>query len=308
MPTSKQQAEMTKFQAWIKAMRFRSLPLSLSGLVLGAALASHQGSFSLAVCLFSICTGVLLQILSDFANDFGDDVRGTDDETRLGPRRALATKVLTPKEMMFGIKLVVLLIIVFGLSMLYFAFGDDFGRSIFFFFLGAAAVYAAIKYTMGKNPYGYKAQGDYYVFIFFGLVAVIGSYYLYTKDLDFFPIIPAICAGLLSTAVLNINNTRDMKGDELHGKMTIALKLGEKKARIYQLVLVFTSLILWASFLLIYFPIYSLCILIIYVLLIKSAMTVYLSRDHNLIDKQLKVTALSTSLLHIVLSIYFIIQ
>ncbi len=295
-----------KYEAWIKAMRFRSLPLSLSGLVLGAALASYQGFFSGKIFLFSVITGVLLQILSDFANDYGDDVKGTDDETRLGPRRALATKVLTQKEMLFGIKLTILLIIIFGLAMIYTAFEKDVYKALFFFFLGAAAVYAAIKYTMGKNPYGYKAQGDYYVFIFFGLVAVIGSNYLYTKELSFLTIIPAICAGCLSTAVLNINNIRDMKGDALHGKMTIALKLGEKNARLYQLFLVFSSLILWTIFLLLYFPLSSLCILLVYILLIKSAFTVYISRDHTLIDKQLKVTALSTSLLHLLLSLYFI--
>ncbi len=297
-----------KYKAWIKAMRFRSLPLSLSGIVLGSSLAAYQGFFTWPIFIFAILTGVFLQILSDFANDFGDDEKGTDDETRLGPRRALATGVLSKKEMMFGIVTVICLIIICGLFMLFFAFENDFINSLIFFLLGAAAVYAAIKYTMGKNPYGYKAQGDYYVFVFFGLVAVIGSNYLYTKTLTFLPLIPAICAGLLSTAVLNINNTRDIKGDLLHGKVTIANKLGEKKARLYQLALVFSSLIFWTLFLLINFPISSLCILIIYVLLIKSAFTVYSSYDHTIVDKQLKITALSTSLLHIVLSIYFTFQ
>ncbi len=298
--------ENIKFQAWLKAMRFRSLPLSLSGIVLGSALAAHKGFFSLPIFIFALLTGVLLQILSDFANDLGDDSHNTDDETRLGPRRALATGVLSISEMKIGISITIILIIMSCLALIYLAFGNDLAHSLFFLCLGAAAVYAAMKYTMGKNPYGYKAQGDYFVFIFFGLVAVIGSYYLYTKQLDFLPVIPAICAGLLSTAVLNINNTRDIKGDLLHGKVTIANRLGEKKARLYQLALVFSSLLCWFIFLSLYFSTNSLYILVIYLLLIKSAFTVYFSKDHNLIDKQLKVTALSTSLLHLVLSLYFV--
>ncbi len=290
-------------KAWISAMRPRTLPLSLSGLFLGSSFAAINNIFSWPIFIFTVLTGVLLQTLSDFANDYGDAEKNLDGADRLGPTRTVSSGQISPQSMKRAIKIVIAIILINACLLFALAFGTDWKHWFYFALLGISAILAALFYTMGKNPYGYNAKGDYFVFVYFGLVAVLGSYYLYAQTLENAPFLPAIAAGLLATAVLNINNTRDMQQDEVHGKRTIALRLGEKGARKYQVCLVVTALIAWIFYLVPKLGIigFALCFLAFPVLL--STYKVYTSYDHKILDKQLKITALGTSFFHIVLSI-----
>jgi 1,4-dihydroxy-2-naphthoate octaprenyltransferase len=241
----------SKTKAWISAMRLRTLPLSFSVILMGSAL-----SYGLhkAVAIFGdirfpwltftliLITTTLLQILSNLANDYGDAKKGADNEERIGPERAIQSGAITPKAMLTGIVLTVVLSLVFGIWLLLEAFDYDLNWTfILFFILGILCIAAAIKYTMGKGAYGYSGLGDLFVFIFFGLVGVIGTFYLLTGNSNLFGLaaFPGTTMGCLSVAVLNLNNMRDRENDQKVGKNTLAVKLGFKKSKIYH-YLIFT--------------------------------------------------------------------
>ncbi len=295
-------AKEKKFTAWVHAMRLRTLPLSLSALVLGGSFALMAGIFSPVICFLSLLTGILLQILSNFANDYGDGTKGTDGETRVGPARMIASGLISQKEMLTGIKITVGLLVVCILLLLFCSFGNNLTKWLIFGVLGIASIVAAMAYTMGKNPYGYRGKGDLYSFIFFGPVAVLGSYFLYGDNFSFAPYFPSISAGLLSSAVLNVNNIRDMKSDAIHGKNTLALRLGEKSARQYHLVLVSCAMLLWAGQLAIMHGFGAVLLLVFGLPVMRSAVVVSKSYDHTVLDKQLKITAIGTGFFHLVLS------
>ena len=194
---------------WIQAARLRTLPLSLSGIILGGFLAEKNEVFNGLIFLFSVLTTIGFQVLSNFANDYGDGVKGTDNENRVGPERALQSGAISPKQMLKGIYLTVALTLVVALVLIYVSFGvENFAYSVVFFFLGIASIAAAIKYTMGTNAYGYSGLGDIFVFLFFGLLSVVGSLFLYTKNVETTTFLPAFTIGFLSAAVLNLNNMR----------------------------------------------------------------------------------------------------
>lgn len=233
---------MTKVNAWLNAARLRTLPLSISGILVGTALAAYNGSTNILIFVLALCTTVGLQITSNFANDYGDGVKGTDNDSRLGPKRALQSGLLTAKQLKRGIYisivinslLIVLLIVAsFGLKQILYP--------AIFLVLGAFSIWAAIKYTVGKSAYGYNGLGDIFVFIFFGLVSVLGTMFLYMKAISLIAFLPAISIGLLSVGVLNLNNMRDIKSDKSVGKNTLVVKLGLKKAKTYHYVLLATS-------------------------------------------------------------------
>tara|TARA_R110000765_G_scaffold14532_2_gene42499 strand:+ start:463 stop:1371 length:909 start_codon:yes stop_codon:yes gene_type:complete len=233
---------VTKVNAWLNAARLRTLPLSISGILVGTAIASFYGVTNTLIFIFALCTTVGLQITSNFANDYGDGVKGTDNDSRLGPKRALQSGLLTAKELKRGIYIsiginsiliVVLIIISFGLKEILFP--------VIFLILGTFAIWAAIKYTVGKSAYGYNGLGDIFVFIFFGLVSVLGSMFLYLKAIYFIAFLPAIAIGLLSVGVLNLNNMRDIKSDKSVGKNTLVVKLGLQKAKMYHYTLLSIS-------------------------------------------------------------------
>ena len=298
-----QQYNDKKFGAWIHAMRLRTLPLSLSGLALGASCAALDSKFSLSIFIMSLVTGLCLQILSNFANDYGDAQKGTDGEDRVGPLRTVSAGLISQKEMLGAIKLTIACTIISTMLLLFISFGTNAVAWLIFGFLAAASIVAALAYTMGKNPYGYSGKGDIFVFIFFGLVAVLGSYSLYGANFYNAPIFPAIAAGLFSTAVLNVNNIRDMKSDAYHGKHTFALSLGETPARQYHLVLVSMGILFWIVYLLLMHGFSSLILLVFAAPVIHSAYTVYHSYNSKVLDTQLKITALGTGIFHIILSI-----
>ena len=213
------------FSVWLLAARLRTLPLACSSILLGSGLAASRGAFDGTIMGLSLLTAILLQILSNLANDYGDAVSGADNGERIGPQRAVVSGLITRHQMCVAMGLTALAAVVSGLSLLVCAFGEAWQQILTFILLGGAAIVAAITYTVGKSPYGYRGFGDISVFLFFGLLGVLGSYYLFTHSLEWDLLLPATACGLLATAVLNINNVRDIETDAASGKITLAVRV-----------------------------------------------------------------------------------
>ena len=229
---------MVKLSSWIKAARLRTLPLALASIALGGFIAAPNPHFKLSVVLMAGLTTLLLQILSNFANDYGDFSKGTDDHKRIGPKRTVQSGEITAKEMKIAILITSFLALVSGLVLLFGLVQLPLVETLVFIFLGLAAIVAAIKYTTGKNPYGYAGLGDLFVFVFFGLVGVCGTYFLATQEWHSDVLLPAAAMGMLSAGVLNLNNIRDFSNDKEKGKKTIVVKLGVEFAIGYHYLLV----------------------------------------------------------------------
>ena len=229
---------------WIKAARLRTLPLSVSGIIMGSFIARWKllqdgEPWDWTIFALALLVTLLYQVLSNFANDYGDGVKGTD-QNRIGEaeQRAVASGKITAKQMRNAVILFSVLSLVATLLLLYKAFFPNFINEFYTFIgLGIACILAAIGYTVGKKPYGYLGLGDIMVFIFFGLVSVCGSYFLFTKSFDLDILLPASAIGLLSAGVLNLNSMRDIENDAKSGKKTLALRLGFKNAMIYEMVI-----------------------------------------------------------------------
>jgi 1,4-dihydroxy-2-naphthoate octaprenyltransferase len=240
---------MNNLSVWLLALRLRTLPLATASIIVAAGIAVHHQIFNLTVFLLSLSTALLLQILSNLANDYGDAATGADDENRVGPLRAMQTGVITQKSMKFAIQITTVLTLISGLSLLFIALAGDLTSWLIFIGLGALAIIAAITYTMGKLPYGYHALGDLAVFLFFGLLGVIGSFYLYGLNADWALLLPASSIGMLSAAVLNINNMRDVENDTKHNKTTLVVLYGRSVAFKYHLFLITLAPLLSAIYL-----------------------------------------------------------
>ncbi|GGW79395.1 1,4-dihydroxy-2-naphthoate polyprenyltransferase [Salegentibacter mishustinae] len=287
---------MGKINSWISAARLRTLPLSISGIIVGTTIAVSEGVFNIIIFSLALATTLGLQVLSNFANDYGDGVKGTDNEDRVGPQRALQSGLITQKEMLQGIIITAIVTLLFAILLIYVAFGkENLGYALFFFLLGIAAIAAAIKYTVGKSAYGYRGLGDVFVFIFFGLVAVYGSYFLYAHQWNWLVLLPAFSIGFLSMGVLNLNNMRDRASDEKAGKITLVVKLGAKRAKNYHF-----ALILGAILCLVLFTVLNLksindfLYLPAFIPLILHLKRVVENENATLLDPELKVLALST--------------
>ena len=229
-----------KPKAAIQSMRLRTLPLSMAGVLLGILLAVADWKVDLWTAVLLVLTTVCLQILSNLSNELGDVLRGTDTAERVGPQYGLNGGGMTVSDMKALIGVFVGLCVVFGTAMTWRAFGTLWELTpLLVLLLGAAAIMGAMKYTLGSNPYGYRAKGDIYVFLFFGLVAVLGAYFVCTKGvgLHWKLLLPAVGVGCFSIGVLNVNNIRDMKTDAVN-RVTVAIKLGPHKSRVYQTVLI----------------------------------------------------------------------
>ena len=230
---------------YVAALRLSSLPLSISGVVVGSLLAFGGGTFSWPVFLFTILTALSLHILSNVSNDLGDSQKGIDNRESLGSASALQLGRLTERDYYNMIKFFVVLCVVSGTLLVYFAFGSLFEpRSLLFIVIGAIAMVAAVKYTMGDNNYGYKGWGDLSVFIFFGLLSTVGGYYLQTGTMTLSLLLPAAAIGFLIVGVLNVNNMRDIIGDKICGKNTIPVRIGMRSAKLYHYALIVTAWIL----------------------------------------------------------------
>ena len=234
---------------WIKAFRLRTLPLAFSCIIMGSGLAYADGGFNLTVFGLALITTLFLQILSNLANDYGDFVKGTDNEARIGPDRTMQSGLITKPEMVKIMWVIALFCSVFGVWLIYEGtIGLDLKKAGLFAILGLSAMGAAVKYTMGKNPYGYAGLGDIFVFLFFGFLGVLGSYFLHTHTLNWDLLLPASSIGLFTTAVLNINNMRDCEADKKSGKNTLVVKIGIEKAKDYHRALIFGGILLAITF------------------------------------------------------------
>ena len=296
---------MEKIKLWISAFRLRTLPLSVSGIIIGSCLAYYNGAFSTAIFILALLATISLQILSNLANDYGDGVKGTDNDERIGPERAIQSGKISPEDMFSAIRINILIVILFVFLLIYSSFGSQhFLYAMLFFVLGALSIFAALKYTIGESAYGYRALGDIMVFLFFGLLSVIGTYFLYTKQLDHVLLLPACAIGLLSTGVLNLNNMRDIESDTNSNKITVAVKLGLNRAKVYHTFLVVGAIVLSLSFGILYYrSITNFIFVIAYIPLIMHLVAVIKAKDAKSLDPQLKVLALSTFLLAILLGI-----
>lgn len=241
---------------WIKAARLRTLPLSLSGIIMGAFIAKWRlygegGTWDWRIFALALLVTLLYQILSNYANDYGDGVKGTDAKRVIeAEARAVASGKITAGQMRNAVILLSVLSFAATVALLYVAFIPDYMNEFYIFIgLGVASILAAIGYTVGKKPYGYMGLGDIFVFIFFGLVSVCGSYFLFTKSFSWDMLLPGTAIGMMSMAVLNLNNMRDIESDKLSGKNSLALRIGFKNAMIYEMILLQLPLILILIFL-----------------------------------------------------------
>lgn len=286
---------MPNFKAWISAARLRTLPLSVSGIIVGSSLAMNHLFWQSSIFWLAILTTIGFQVLSNFANDYGDGIKGADDN-REGEQRMVSSGMISPKQMKTGILITAIFSMISAIVLIYYAFGaEDFLHSLLFFMLGIASVIAALKYTIGKNAYGYSGLGDVFVFLFFGLLSVLGSYYLLDHQMVWDLLLPASAIGFLSMAVLNLNNMRDIENDAKNNKNTLVVNLGSSKAKIYHYVLISLAVLLTLIYSIINdHSIRQLIYVIAFSPLIINLVTVYKNKEPKLLDSELKKVALST--------------
>ncbi len=287
------------FKIYVKAARLRTLPLSVSGIIVGSFLAASHGYFNWLICGLALLTTVGFQIVSNFANDYGDGIKGTDNNMdRIGPKRAIQSGEISPAQLLRTIKITSAITLVTAIFLIYIAFGkEDFINLSVFFVLGIASIAAAIKYTMGKKAYGYSGFGDFFVFLFFGLLSVVGSYYLFSKQIEITIFLPAISIGLLSIGVLNLNNMRDSISDAKSGKNTIVVKIGVEFAKYYHYYLLIASFLFALLYTSIYYKSWhQLLFLLAYIPIGKHFLVVYRNKRPVLLDPELKKLAISTFL------------
>ncbi|GAB5526850.1 MAG: 1,4-dihydroxy-2-naphthoate polyprenyltransferase [Roseivirga sp.] len=280
---------------WIKAFRLRTLPLALASIGMGTFLAAASGSFQGDIFALCALTTIFLQVLSNLANDYGDSIHGADGEQRVGPSRAIQSGVITPAAMKKAIAIFVVLSLASGIGLIYLAFGWSVKVFAIFMGLGILAIIAAITYTSGSRPYGYAGLGDISVLIFFGFIAVMGSAYLYEKELRWEYVLPAISTGLFSVAVLNVNNIRDIESDKVAGKYSIPVRLGRDKAVIYHWMILSVGYLTTLTYIVLnYSSPFQFLVLLVIPLLLKNARAVKVHEEASALDPFLKQMALST--------------
>ncbi len=283
------------FALWIWAARPHTLPLAASAIVLGFGLAVMEGATRWGVFILALVTALLLQILSNLANDYGDAVAGKDTADRVGPLRMVGSGLTTPQRMFRAMLLASFLALLAGLSLVLAAAWNNWPRLLFFLTLGASCVAAAILYTVGKRPYGYLGLGDFMAGFFFGPVAVWGSAVLCGAE-TFFPLaLPGLAAGLCSTMVLNVNNMRDIETDRRTGKRTVAVRLGLEGTRRYHAALAGLTVLSWAVFWLLLRPAFLPGLVFALPLLRSVRLAVSRPRDAANLNRQLKNTVLGSA-------------
>ena len=287
---------MKDITTWVRAARLRTLPLSVAGIITGTALAKGMGFSDPVLFFFFFFTTVAYQVTSNFANDYGDGVKGTDNDTRIGPRRVLQSGALTAGRLKKGIWVSIAVSLLLTLGTLWRAFGmDNMGFFVLFLLFGGLAIWAAIRYTVGSNAYGYRGLGDLFVFLFFGLLSVLGSLFLYTHQWNPQALFPAVTMGALSAAVLNLNNLRDSVSDRLSGKNTLVVQMGYQNGVRYHVALCLLAFIALSWFILLQPEPLPLAIALLpFVGIGVHLRKVYSKRDPSLLDPELKKLALST--------------
>lgn len=238
---------MNQIKSYLYASRLRTLPLSISCVINAGAIAYYLDAFSISIFVFCLLTVLLLQILSNFSNDIGDFEHGTDNETRIGPKRALQSGMLSPALFKKAITFLIIACLISGTTLLIISH-IFWWQKILLFSLGLLSIWAANNYTRGKVSYGYKMLGDIAVFIFFGILGVTGSLFLFIHTVNNASFFVAIGLGLLTVGVLHLNNMRDLNADKAHNKITLAVKLGLENSKIYFLLLILFGIILWSCY------------------------------------------------------------
>lgn len=302
---------------WIEAARLRTLPLSVSGIILGSFYAMSESIFNWKIVLSALATTLLLQILSNFANDYGDGIKGTDNDERIGPKRAIQSGTISPQAMKRALYLTSVLTMLAAVTLIYFSFKDsNLIYTLVFLTLGALAIASAIRYTVGNTAYGYRGYGDVFVFVFFGLVSTLGVSFMILKEIDPLLVLPATAIGFLSVGVLNLNNMRDEVSDRKAGKNTLVVKIGGEKAKICHYFLVVSAMVLFVIFTIIFdfskdndpehfnFDLYF--FLLIYIPLVKHLIRVRNSAQPRMLDPELKKLAISTFLISTILALSLI--
>lgn len=285
-------------------MRLRTLPLSLAGVLAGSAVVTQKETGFVLIFLFAVLTTVLLQILSNLANDYGDFQNGADNEGRIGPARAVQSGVITPEKMRLAIIVNAIMALLAGIALIWTSFGarGEWVQFGVFFLIGLGAIAAAVRYTAGPNPYGYRGLGDISVMLFFGIVSVAGTFYLHEGDFTLKVLLPALSIGAFSTAVLNLNNMRDHLNDAQTGKRTLVVAMGYNKAKIYHITLIVSGWAMLGIFLLLFaqsqFMWFALAPLIIHLAHIKKVLG---NSDPQALDPELKKVAISTFLIALIL-------
>ena len=284
---------INNIKPWIQAARLRTLPLSVSGIIVGSAYAYHQGFSDWRIVVLALLTTLGLQVLSNYANDYGDGVKGTD-ANRIGEKRLVAAGIISAKQMKRAVLITANITFILALGLIYIAFGkENFVLSLIFILLGISSIGAAIKYTVGKGAYGYSGFGDVFVFVFFGWVSVIGSNFLFTHSIDWKLFLPASSIGLLSVAVLNLNNMRDIENDTIAGKNTLVVKMGLNWAKKYQEACIAMASILFIVFCIVV-KVSAIPVLIINIPLLLHIGKIKKSEKYEDFDPELKKVALST--------------
>ncbi len=293
---------------WVKELRLRTLPLALSSVITGSFLAAINGNYRWTVVVLALLTTLFLQILSNLANDYGDAVKGTDNQNRTGPIRSIQSGEISKKAMKNAVIITALFSLITGVLLLYFSLGNHIITALLFFVIGIAAIMAAIKYTVGVKAYGYHRLGDIFVFVFFGLAGVVGTYYLNTFSLSYDIFLPAISIGLFSVGVLNLNNMRDMDNDVRSGKNTIASHFGWPNAKIYHFIIIILG---WLSSLFYVLINYHSWVNFLFILVlpffINDLISIFKIKNKIYLDVYLKKLAISTFLFSILFGLGFII-
>jgi 1,4-dihydroxy-2-naphthoate octaprenyltransferase len=300
----------TQVAMWVNAARPRTLPLALSSTTLGSFLAASDHAFSGSVFVLASLTTVLLQILSNMANDYGDYMNGKDTVHRIGPQRMVQSGQISPQRMLTALYCLAFTTLCAGIALIVVGTRNaPAGSTIFFLFLGMSAIVAAITYTVGKNPYGYRGFGDFSVFIFFGLAGSLGTYYLHTHQMRFDLLLPATSIGLLSMGVLNLNNLRDERSDRLAKKRTLVVLIGTSRAKLYHMALLVTAVSTGLAYTLLNFRSgYQFLFLLPLPLLLQNISIVFRNTRPAELNAELKRLSLSTLLFSLTFGVGLLIR
>ncbi len=293
---------MSNVRAWITSLRLRTLPLALSTIFMGSIIAGVQEMLNGHVLLWASLTTLFLQILSNLSNDYGDAISGADNEHRVGPQRMIQSGVITLTEMKRAMMVCVVLSLISGIVLLYVAFQGFKWYQVLFFLMGLGAIAAAIRYTVGSSPYGYRGLGDVYVFIFFGLLGVAGTWFLHTNYWQWPVLLPAATIGFFSAGVLNLNNIRDIESDKQSNKITLAVRLGRNRASWYHLALITAGWLSMLFFVLFFAPEWHIWPAFLSLpLFVRNVYIVFKADKVHSLDSELRNLSLST-LLFVLLS------
>ena len=310
--------------AWVQAARLHTLPLAASGSFIAAGIAAYLHVFRVEVFVLMFVVSMLLQVIANFADDYGDLAHGLDDETRVGPRRGMQRGIITPAQMKRALMGMCALTFLLGCALIAVAFtggpaltGDTWSAAAFFVVLGVVSIAAAVLYTVGPHPYGYMGLGDIVSAFFFGIVAVVGGSFLYLHVFEPLTLLAGIALGLPVAAVMNINNMRDSTADAAKGKHTIANRLyaagsnagggdvlaGERRMRAYHRALVYTSLLLFCAFIVLTRGIWIVTLADLAIVastsipLVRATQGVSVQLDHTKLDRFMAPTSMGTVLL-----------